>query len=541
MHNKLYSWIDRNILQLARELRWSYLPPLMIYLAFGTSVLTGIVGVFFVKEYLSLSAPFIATVAFWAGIPWALKMPMGHLVDIWWHFKGWLVFIGAALITSSILIMLSLLTNLTEMREIMSVDSWYLLSAVLAPLGYALQDVVADAMTVEAIPHYTENGNPYTPEQLRVMHTTMQTLGRVAVISGGSLAGIANILWFNGVEQMAIATKLATYVTIYHLALLIPFISIAGVILNFLLYQRSMQQLKRQGLNAESIRIQLGLNREKVAVDPWLLGGTLIFVLFTLSIGLSAIPYSQEIVFLGSMLIVIFLIQRLLNELEPHAQLTLLGTAIIIFVYRAMPSAGEGINWWQIDVLKFDQQFFSILSLINSSLALVGMFLLQRFMAERSITYVVIFLTLISTVLSLPLIGMYYGLHEWTAQLTGGIVDARFIAIVDTTLESPLNQIAMIPMLAWIANSAPKHLKATFFAVMASFSNLALSLSQLGTKYVNQIYLVTREVKDPITNLITTPADYSQLGHILILVITLMLILPLITIVLVRMAGLRSA
>lgn len=50
--------------------------------------------------------------------------------------------------------------------------------------------------------------------------------------------------------------------------------------------------------------------------------------------------------------------------------------------------------------------------------------------------------------------GMYYGLHQWTAQLTNGMVDARFIALLDTALESPLGQIAMIPMLAWIANSA---------------------------------------------------------------------------------------
>jgi hypothetical protein len=31
-------------------------------------------------------------------------------------------------------------------------------------------------------------------------------------------------------------------------------------------------------------------------------------------------------------------------------------------------------------------------------------------------------------------------------------------------------------MLAWIAHSAPSHLKATFFAVMASFTNLSLAL-----------------------------------------------------------------
>jgi hypothetical protein len=46
---------------------------------------------------------------------------------------------------------------------------------------------------------------------------------------------------------------------------------------------------------------------------------------------------------------------------------------------------------------------------------------------------------------------------------------------------------------------APVDLKATFFAVMASFTNLALSANSLLTKYVNQIFLVTREVKDRAT------------------------------------------
>ncbi len=91
-------------------------------------------------------------------------------------------------------------------------------------------------------------------------------------------------------------------------------------------------------------------------------------------------------------------------------------------------------------------------------------------------------------VLSLPIVGLYYGLHHWTASLTGGVVDAHFIVVVNTALESPLGQIAMIPMLAWIANSAPQNLKATYFAIMASFTNLALSASQLGTKYLNQAY-----------------------------------------------------
>jgi hypothetical protein len=172
---------------------------------------------------------------------------------------------------------------------------------------------------------------------------------------------------------------------------------------------------------------------------------------------------------------------------------------------------------------------------------LAGMFIFRRFMAERSIVYVVGFLTLVGFVLSVPIVSMYYGFHEWTARMTGGVVDARFIALVDTALESPLGQISMIPMLAWIANSAPANLKATFFAVMASFTNLALSLSQLGTKYLNQIFIVTREMRDPATGMVQTPADYSDLGMLLITQLMISVALPVSAILFAKLTRFRSA
>ncbi|MGH8683882.1 MAG: hypothetical protein ACREUM_00880, partial [Nitrosospira sp.] len=41
-------WLDANIFALGREMRLSYLPPLMVYAAAGISGLTGIVGTFYV-------------------------------------------------------------------------------------------------------------------------------------------------------------------------------------------------------------------------------------------------------------------------------------------------------------------------------------------------------------------------------------------------------------------------------------------------------------------------------------------------------------
>jgi hypothetical protein len=172
-------------------------------------------------------------------------------------------------------------------------------------------------------------------------------------------------------------------------------------------------------------------------------------------------------------------------------------------------------------------------------LTLVGMFVLRPLMANHSIVYIVVLLSLAAGLLSLPNIGLFYGIQNWTAPLTGGIVDARFIAILDTAMESPLGQVAMIPMLAWIARNAPDSLKATFFAVMASFTNLALSASSLGTKYLNQIFTVTREVKAPDGS-VQIPADYSQLGLLLITVAVIGLVVPLIAAALVQRSRLHT-
>jgi len=534
-------WFSENVQALARDMRWSYLPPLMVYVAAGIQGLTGIVGTFFVKDYLGLSAEFLAALGFWAFVPWSLKMPIGHLVDLIWRFKAWLVVLGAALIATSLLIMAALIGNREWMASMWSLNAWYVLAALLSPVGYVLQDVVADAMTVEAVPHVDDSGRPTPPEQLKRMHTTMQTLGRVAIIGGTVLVALINLWVFKGSDALPAAEKLTLYRNVYLLALIIPVVSVAGLVSAALLYQRQVRQLVANGLSITEAAARLRPEMAETRPNWWILGGSLVFVALTLTLGMSDWAYSQEAIFLGSTAIILWLMKRLVSALDPRARQTLVGTAVVIFLFRATPSAGPGVSWWMIDELKFDGQFFSVLSLIGSTLTLFGMFAFRRFMAERPITYVVGFLTLAGFVLSLPTLGMSMGVHHWTASVTGGVVDARFIALVDTALESPLGQIAMIPMLAWIANAAPSNLKATYFAVMASFTNLALSASQLGTKYVNQWFTITREIKDPATQAVQTAANYSDLTPLLTTVIVLGLLMPLSGLWLARRLGWQSA
>ena len=522
-----------NPFNIISSFRLSFLPPLMIYLAAGVSGLTNIVGLFFVKEYLDLSAAFLAGLGFWAGLPWVLKMPLGHIVDLIWKFKSILVFFGALIMAISSLIMYSLIAHKEEMISVLNAETWFIISTLLAPIGFVLQDVVADALTVEAIPKTDEKGNEIDFKTLKSLNVVMQLLGRVSIISGTLIVSFINLIMFSDSSEMSDNEKIVTYGRIYLYSLIVPIISIMGVVFSYISSKSRLNKLIKNGLAFEKAFNLIYPVLKATKPNKSIITGSIIFVIFTLSIGISKIPFSQEIVFIGSFLIIVYLLIILSNQLDAVSKRMLIGTAIIIFVFRAMPGVGQGASWFEIDVLKFDQEFLSLLGLIASILTIVGIFVLRPLMENASMSKLIIILSIAGSIFLLPSLAMFYGIHEITSKITNGIVDARFIAIFNTALESPLGQVSMIPILAWIAQSAPSHLKATFFAVLASFTNLALSASNLGTKYLNQIFVVTREVKSK-TGEITTQADYSELGILLLTVLLLTLTLPILATILIR-------
>ena len=523
MKNSLiYSFFLKPVfLDLKQHFKISFLPPLLIYLAAGVSSITGIVGIFFIKDYLNISAAFLAGLGFWAGIPWALKMPLGHMVDLIWNKKNILIYIGAALISISLLIMYFLISNTDLMVQYMSAEKWFVLSVILSPIGYVLQDVVADAMTVEAVPEVDRNKRKYSDKEIKAMHTTMQTFGRFSIIGGTVLVAAANIYFFRDASTLEEQQKIALYSNIYLYALAIPLISISGIFLSKFIFKTK-------------------LKFSLIKPDYTIIFGSLIFVIFVVTVGLLNHPMSQEIVFFGSLIIVIYLMKNLLKKISPTIKNTIIGTAIIVFMFRAVPGVGAGMGWFEIDILGFDQQFFSLLSLISSLLTMTGIIIFRKFMYENTISKIIIYLSFLNAILLLPSLAMYYGFHEWTSDITNEVVDAKFIALINTALESPLGQVAMIPMLAWIAKNAPSNLKATFFAVFASFTNLALSASNLFTKYLNQIFIVTREVKDKINQNILTNSNYDELGMLIFVVILTTFCLPYISILVIQRTSLQT-
>ena len=330
-------WFKRTFIDIFRQLRWSFLPPLMVYFAAGISGLTAIVGTFFVKEYLGLSAAFLAALTFWAGLPWALKMLLGHLVDLVWRWKALLVYLGAALIAASLGIMYALIMHTEAMRQLLSVEAWFVVSSLLAPAGYVVQDTVADAMSVEAVPRVGAEGQPLSEEETKALHTTMQTLGRIALIGGLVFVALLNIVMFAGVESLEQSQKADVYARIYLMALAIPLVSVSGVVLSQFILAARARQLREQGVKTDEADRLVYSPGQTTEPNYWMFGGGAAFVALTLAIGISNIPLAQEIVFCGSMAIIAMLIYQLVQKLPRAKAHALIGTALIIFVFRAVP------------------------------------------------------------------------------------------------------------------------------------------------------------------------------------------------------------
>jgi hypothetical protein len=57
-HQSIWRWFVEDFFGIVREMRWSYLPPLMVYFAAGVSGFTGIIESFFVLiSALTIESP----------------------------------------------------------------------------------------------------------------------------------------------------------------------------------------------------------------------------------------------------------------------------------------------------------------------------------------------------------------------------------------------------------------------------------------------------------------------------------------------------
>lgn len=467
-----------------RAIRMRYIPLLLIYFAYGASGFIGIAENFWVKEKLNMSAEDLVTLGVWLMVPWTIKMIFGQMVDsikIMGSNRKVYVYIGAVLMAIATILLIGISGDAIWLKNYPK-ESVYIFASVLSMVGFVMQDVVADTMSTEVI------DINQTKEERNKELAMIQILGRLS-------SGLAVFFmgWLGG--KLA---SIYSYETMFTLSLFIPIISIFGV---------------------SFVRLN---SIETTPLNKQIFFGGLLFALFIILVGYNDIPYSQEIVFIISLVVVLYFLNTIIDDLDSDTIHHIKMAMIIIFVYRATPSVGPAVQWWQIDVLGFDKSFFADLSLIAGGLALIGMWISAKYIVNHSIGKVLIWLTVLFTILSLPTLGLYYDIHTMLG------LDARTVALVDTALGSPFNYISGVLMLTLVAIYAPEGRKGTWFALMASFMNIAMSASQLFTKYLNQIFTITRELKDG--DKVISTANYSELGTLLWIVIIVGFIVPIITI-----------
>ncbi len=467
-----------------RAIRIRYIPLLLIYFAYGSSVFVAIAKDFWVKKELALGAEDLVALGVWLTVPWTIKMIFGQLVDsvtIFGSNRRVYVYIGALLMILSTILLIGIVGKHQWIAHY-SKESVYIFASVLGVVGFVMQDVVADTMTTEVV------DKTQSEDEIKKELATIQVLSRLSL-------GLAIFImgWLGG--ELA---DIYDYETVFKLSLFIPILSIVGV---------SIVKLNPVASSP--------LNKQ-------VLFGGMLFAVFVVLVGYNDVPYSQEIVFVVSLAVVLYLLNTLIEDLDADTIKHIKMAMIVIFVYRAMPSVGPALQWWEIDVLKFDESFFAKLSMIGGGIALMGMWFAAKFIVDRSIGKVLIFLTIIGTILSLPILAMYYDIHTMLG------LDARTVALVDTALVSPFDYIAGVLMLTLVAIYAPEGKKGTWFALMASLMNIALSASGLFSKYLNKIFVLTREIKE--NGVVVTPANYDDLGILLWIVIGVGFVVPIVTI-----------
>ena len=83
-----------------------------------------------------------------------------------------------------------------------------------------------------------------------------------------------------------------------------------------LLRRRRAARLRQQGLDSAHIEGLLFAPAEPTKPNWWILAGSLLFAAFTLAMGFSNIKYAQEVIFIGSMGVIVFLMRQLVASLD---------------------------------------------------------------------------------------------------------------------------------------------------------------------------------------------------------------------------------
>jgi len=277
-----------------RAIRLRYLPLLLIYFAYGASGFASVAETFWVKEHLNLSAENLISLTVWLTVPWTIKMIFGQMVDSFTLFgsnRKIYVYIGALLMVCGTTLMIGLVSNAVWLSSYTK-EKVYIFASVISVVGFVIQDVVADTMSTEVV------DNTQSIEEIRRELAMIQVLARISL-------GLA-VFVVSGLKGWL--AEIYSYETMFKLSLFIPILSTLGVIFV------KLNPVPSSPLNKK------------------IFFGGFLFAVFVVLIGYNEVPYSQEIVFVVSLSVVLYFLRTLVMELDPDTIRHIKMAMLVIFV-----------------------------------------------------------------------------------------------------------------------------------------------------------------------------------------------------------------
>lgn len=202
--------------------------------------------------------------------------------------------------------------------------------------------------------------------------------------------------------------------------------------------------------------------------------------------------------------------QNLKKAISPE----ILWAALFLFIWRSTPSTGGAYSYFIIDQYGFDAEFFGRITLISRIGAICGIVFFRKFLLNIPIRTLFVWIAFVGVLFGLPNLMLVYGLHTKLG------MSAEFFTLADEFISAPLTEVFMIPMLVLIARVCPKGIEATMFALLASITNIGLTVSDLGGAWLNNYFDVRQAIGD-------TPANYDNL-HIVLWIAVLSGLIPLV-------------
>ena len=470
----MIQYVRENLQIIALGFKSRYSGIMFVYSFYGIlSVLTQVPQIFWYKNNLSLTATELIELGIWGMLPWTLKIAFSQFIEnipIFGNSRKSYIVVGSIVFAIGNLFLALVAENIL----FWSIYHQLLVANFLIQAGLVIQDIVADTLCAELVEHKLPS------EQRKKELAAIQITGRMCTViftffTVGLSSYLGNKLPFKQIVYFEIILGLITILSIFF--------------------------IKEPTIERQKPNLRIIIPAFAIA-------------LLSLFFELSGFKFTQEILIFVNFLFLYIIFKNFYKDFDHHTIYKLKVLAIVIFSYKATPELGQAINWWQIDILGFDQQFFANLRQTSYLLAFFITMFLSHFIVKQDIIKVILYMTLFKTIIFIPYIAMSFGFHDWTMEHFG--FGARTIAIGEILRDRPSTTVIMAAIFTIASFLAPKDNKPTWFALIACFLNLGHMFSILSGKWLNQLFVIER-------------GQYQEVSALLISNFALCLALPLIT------------